>query len=75
MHRLRLWCEGAGALTALFLATLTLVVPDWLEAFGPDPDGHSGAAEWLIALAFAALGAILALLAYRDRRRVRAARS
>jgi len=73
VHRLWLWLEAVGALATLFLATLTLVVPDWLEeAFGVDPDAHSGAAEWLIALAFAALSAVLALLARRDWRRLRA---
>jgi len=71
MHRLWLWIEGASALAAFFLATLTLVVPDWLEAFGLNPDEHTGANEWLTALAFGALSAILARLAYRNRRRLR----
>jgi hypothetical protein len=73
MHRLWFRLEAAGALAALFLATLTLVVPDWLEAFGFDPDWHSGETEWLIALALAALSAELAALAYRDWHRLRAA--
>jgi len=70
--RTRLWLEGIGAAVALFLGTLTLIVPDWLEeVFGFDPDRHSGAAEWLIALGFAAVSATLALLARRDRRLAR----
>ena len=69
MARIRLWLESIGALVALFLGTLTLIVPDWLEeVFGFDPDRHSGAAEWLIALGFAVVAATLALLARRDRR-------
>jgi hypothetical protein len=65
--RIRVWLEAVGALVALFLATLTLVVPDWLEEVsGVDPDAHSGAVEWLIALAFAAVAAVLAVLARRE---------
>jgi hypothetical protein len=46
--RVRFWVETiAGAVTgALFF--VTLIGPDWLEAFGWDPDQHSGAVEWLI---------------------------
>ena len=46
--RVRFWVETiAGAVTgALFF--VTLMRPDWLEAFGWDPDRHSGAVEWLI---------------------------
>jgi hypothetical protein len=50
MGRGRLWLESVTALVALFLAVLTLLIPDWLEAVaGLDIDGHSGTAEWLAA--------------------------
>jgi hypothetical protein len=46
--RVRFWVETiAGAVTGV-LFFVTLMRPDWLEAFGCDPDLHSGAVEWLI---------------------------
>jgi hypothetical protein len=47
--RRRFWIEvGAAALSTL-LVGVTVVWPDWLEiGFGLDPDGGSGAVEWLI---------------------------
>jgi hypothetical protein len=43
-----------------FLCVTTLLRPDWIEAFGFDPDQHSGSIEWLIAMA--SLVVTLALL-------------
>jgi hypothetical protein len=41
--------------TSAFLALLTLVVPDWIEAvLHIDPDGGNGSSEWLVVLVFAA---------------------
>jgi hypothetical protein len=64
--RSRFWLEAGLAITGGFLAVLTLVWPDWIEAiFGVDPDRHSGAAEWLVAggllLAAATSSALAAL--------------
>jgi nitrate reductase gamma subunit len=69
MNRVRVWLEGIGALVALFLAALTVLVPDWLEAtVGVDPDRHSGAMEWLVAAGFAAVAAVLGRFALRHAR-------
>jgi hypothetical protein len=47
--RTRFWIEsGLGTLAGL-LFVLTLFRRDWIEAFGFDPDQHSGSAEWLVA--------------------------
>jgi hypothetical protein len=47
-RRTRFWAAlSLAALTAL-LGMLTLVVPDWLEAFGIDPDHHDGTLEALL---------------------------
>jgi hypothetical protein len=46
--RTRFWAEAGLAVAAGLLAVLTTIWHDWLEAFGFDPDHHSGAAEWLI---------------------------
>jgi hypothetical protein len=44
--RIRFWIETVAALAAGLLAILTVLVPDWIELTGWDPDHHSGAAEW-----------------------------
>lgn len=44
----RFWVESALAALTGALAILTLVSREWLEAFGLDPDGGNGAAEWIV---------------------------
>jgi hypothetical protein len=69
--RYRIWAALAVASAAL--ALITLLWKDWIEiVFGVDPDEGSGALEWGITLAFAALAVGTALLARHDWRRWRA---
>jgi hypothetical protein len=61
--RARFWVEaGLASLTGL-LGLLTLVWPDWLEAFGIEPDNHDGSAEWLIVVGLLVLCAAFAVTA------------
>jgi hypothetical protein len=56
--RRRFWIEAALAVSCSVVFVATLVWRDWLElVFGIDPDGGSGAVEWLIVgvMAFATL--------------------
>lgn len=70
---MRLTLKLALAGTSAFLALLTLVVPDWIEAvFRIDPDGGNGSLEWLVVLAFAAAAVVFAAMA-RAELRARAA--
>ena len=59
------------ALSAFF-AVMTLITafwPDWLEtAFGVDPDGGNGTAEWLAVALLGAAALVMFTLACRDRR-------
>jgi hypothetical protein len=49
--RRRYWCESVCAVLAFALALLTLISREWIEElFGVDPDGGSGAFEWLIVI-------------------------
>lgn len=61
--RIRLRIEVILALVAACLAVITLFWHDWLEAFGFDPDNHSGAFEWAIIVGLFALAIILATVA------------
>jgi hypothetical protein len=45
----------------LFL--LTLLWHDWIEAFGFDPDHHSGLLEWSIVVTFLAMAMVSGTLA------------
>jgi hypothetical protein len=59
-----LWLEATLAVVAGAALTVTLLWPDWIElTFGIDPDGGSGAAEWIVALSSAAICAACALAA------------
>ena len=62
---------------SVLLAIATIVTaawPSWIEtAFGFDPDGGNGQAEWLIVAALAAVTLAAATLARRDLRAIRRA--
>ncbi len=59
------------AMVGAALAVLTLAWPDWIEAFGIEPDGGNGSLEWIIAVGFLVAGLGLGLLARHDQRRLR----
>lgn len=49
--RRRYWCESVCAVLGFALALLTLISREWIaELFSVDPDGGSGALEWLIVI-------------------------
>jgi len=51
-QRTRFWIEASLAATTGFLAVLTALWRDWIEAvLRVDPDRHSGSLEWLIVAA------------------------
>ena len=65
--------EAIAAAVFGVLAVLTLMMPNWIEAvIGVEPDGGSGAAEWLIVTVSGALALILAASSARHLRRARA---
>jgi hypothetical protein len=69
---MRFWIETALATSCGFLALLTLVSRDWIEALtGYDPDQHDGSVEWIIVAALALLCVLLSLAALRSAERLR----
>jgi hypothetical protein len=57
------------AATSAFLALLTLVVPDWIEAvLHIDPDGGNGSMEWLVVLILAAAAVVFGAMARAELR-------
>lgn len=69
---MRLWVETAIAALCGFLALLTLVSRDWIEALtGYDPDQHDGSLEWMIVAALALPCVFLSLAALRSAQRLR----
>jgi hypothetical protein len=61
--------ETAMAAVSALLFVVTAVRPDWIEAtLGLDPDGGSGALEWLIAAGLLAVALVSGGLALRSRR-------
>jgi hypothetical protein len=46
----RLQLQAVTSLLFLGLTVLTMLVPNWLEALGFDPDHGDGGAEWLTVL-------------------------
>lgn len=70
------WIELGLAVSSGCLLALTLVTREWIELlFGVDPDGGSGAIEWLIVAALAAFTLLFSVLARREHRRLTSARS
>ena len=70
----RLRIETALAVVSVVLFALTLVWGEWIELiFRVDPDGGNGAAEILVAAAFAVAAVVLGWRANGTRRRLRAA--
>ena len=57
--------ELALSVASLALAVLALAWPDWLEAFGIDPDHGNGAVEWAIPVVLALVAAASGFLAHR----------
>ena len=68
----RVMIESVLAIAAAAFALLAAVWPDWLEAFGVDPDHGDGTAEWAIPLVLAVAAIALGLLARRHYRMDRA---
>jgi len=70
---IQFWIETTLAALSGFLCVLTLFWPDWIEAILPvDPDGHSGALEWLIVATLLIATAAFAALARTEWRRLAA---
>jgi hypothetical protein len=61
--RRRFWIETALACLTGGLCILTAGWHDWLEAFGIEPDGGNGSAEWAIVAVLAACSLALAVTA------------
>lgn len=67
--RRRFWVETAAATVGLILTVITLVLPDWIEVvLGVDPDGGSGAVEWILVGIAAAVTVVASLAARRELR-------
>jgi hypothetical protein len=67
-RRTRFWAAVSLAAITALLGTLTLVWPDWLEAFGIEPDHGDGTVEALLVIGlFVASGvfAVSARIAWR----------
>jgi hypothetical protein len=61
---LRLWIEASLATSSASLCLLTYIWPSWLEAvLHLDPDGGSGAVEWLVVAGLLTATATFALRA------------
>lgn len=71
--RARFWIEVALASLCGFLAVLTLIWRDWIEALtGFDPDRHSGSFEWIIVVGFVLAGVLVSFAARAEWRAIRA---
>jgi hypothetical protein len=65
----RFWIESLIAAVAGVLCIVTLINAEWIEeVFHVDPDGGSGALEWLIVAALLAVALVSALGARREHR-------
>ena len=57
--------ETVLALAAGLFAVLAAIWPNWIEAFGVDPDGGDGSLEWAIPIVLAAAALVLGIVALR----------
>lgn len=57
--------ETTLAIAAGFFAVLAAIWPDWIEAFGVDPDGGNGSVEWAIPIVLATVALVLGFVARR----------
>jgi hypothetical protein len=57
--------ETTFALAAGFFAVLAAIWPNWIEAFGVDPDRGDGSLEWAIPIVLAAAALALGFVARR----------
>ena len=72
--RARFWLEAGLASLCGFLAVLTLLWRDWIEATtGFSPDHHNGSVEWLIVAGLLAVCVLVGLAARSEWQRSRAA--
>jgi hypothetical protein len=73
MASARFWLESALATVTALLLVVTLVWREWIElVFRVDPDGGSGATEWLVVVVLGAVSAVSALAARVEWRRLAA---
>jgi hypothetical protein len=71
-RRQRFWVEAGLSALSGGLFVLTLFVPDWIEAvFRVNPDGHSGAIEWVITAGLLVVSVVVGLLARSEWRKLR----
>jgi hypothetical protein len=61
----RSFLETTLAVAAGFFAVLAAAWPDWVEAFGFDPDSGNGSLEWAVPVVLAVAALILAPIARR----------
>jgi hypothetical protein len=67
---LAFWIESIMASFTAFLAILTLVWHDWIEAvFSFDPDHHSGSFEWALVVVCCLVTVLFWVMARREWRR------
>jgi hypothetical protein len=61
------WIESVLACITSFLAVLTAVWADWIEALtGLQPDQHNGSFEWMLVVCCVGATGLLATLARRE---------
>jgi hypothetical protein len=62
-----MWWKIEAFFAGLFAvgALVTAVVPQWIEAFGLEPDGGSGSAEWGIVVVLGVVALAVGLVARR----------
>ena len=71
MTSTRFWLASALATASAVLLVVTVFWHEWIEVvFHVDPDGGSGAAEWLVVVVLGTLSAVSALAARFEWRRL-----